>query len=108
MADLAGKVGIVPGGGSGIGRATAVAMAKAGASLVIGNRDASAGGETVRLVALGGGKALFQKTDASKPADVKALVERGVGVRAARPGVQQRGDGRPAGAAARAGRGQGV
>ena len=38
MADLKGKVGIVTGGGTGIGRATAFAMAKAGATLVIGNR----------------------------------------------------------------------
>ena len=40
MASLANNVGIVTGGGTGIGRATALAMAKAGASLVIGNRDA--------------------------------------------------------------------
>jgi NAD(P)-dependent dehydrogenase (short-subunit alcohol dehydrogenase family) len=43
MAELKGKVGIVTGGGSGIGKATALAMAKAGAALVIGNRDAAKG-----------------------------------------------------------------
>ena len=39
MANLSGKVGIVTGGGTGIGRATALAMAKAGATVLIGNRD---------------------------------------------------------------------
>jgi NAD(P)-dependent dehydrogenase (short-subunit alcohol dehydrogenase family) len=47
MASLANKVGIVTGGGTGIGRATALAMAKAGASLVIGNREAKRGEEVV-------------------------------------------------------------
>ena len=36
---LEGKVAVVIGGGSGIGKATALAMARAGAALVIGNRD---------------------------------------------------------------------
>lgn len=55
MADLKGKVGVVTGGGTGIGRATALAMARAGASLVIGNRDAVKGEEVVRLIVRAGG-----------------------------------------------------
>ena len=78
MADLKGKVGVVTGGGTGIGRATALAMAKAGAAVVIGNRDATKGEEVVALIRQAGGRALFHKTDVSKPADVKALVERAV------------------------------
>ena len=78
MANLDGKVGIVTGGGTGIGRATALAMAKAGAVVVIGNRDATKGEEVVALIRQAGGRAVFQKTDVSKPADVKALVERAV------------------------------
>jgi NAD(P)-dependent dehydrogenase (short-subunit alcohol dehydrogenase family) len=78
MADLKNKVGIVTGGGSGIGRATSLAMSKAGASLVIGSRDAVKGEEVVRLIEQGGGRAVFQKTDVSKPDDVKALVARAV------------------------------
>src|SRR5271156_988064 len=78
MGDLKGKVGIVTGGGTGIGRATAPAMAGAGAALGIGNRDAAKGEEVVQLIRQAGGQAVFEKTDVSKPADVKALVERAV------------------------------
>jgi NAD(P)-dependent dehydrogenase (short-subunit alcohol dehydrogenase family) len=78
MADLKGKVGIVTGGGTGIGRATVLAMSKVGAALVIGNRDAAKGEEVVQMIRQVGGRAVFQKTDVSKPADVKALVERAV------------------------------
>ncbi len=59
MADLKGKVGIVTGGGTGIGKATALAMAKVGAVLVIGNRDATKGEEVVQLIQQAGGRAVF-------------------------------------------------
>jgi NAD(P)-dependent dehydrogenase (short-subunit alcohol dehydrogenase family) len=78
MASLTNKVAIVTGGGTGIGRATALAMAKAGASVVIGNRGAKSGEEVVRAVEQAGGRAVFQATDVSKPDDVKSLVERAV------------------------------
>src|SRR6266436_2199415 len=50
MANLNGKVGIVTGGGTGIGKTTALAMAKVGAALVIGNRDAVKGEEVAQLI----------------------------------------------------------
>src|ERR1700722_4888382 len=78
MADLKGKVGVVTGGGTGIGRATALAEAGPGGGLVSGNRDAAKGEEVVGLIRQAGGRAVFQKTDVSKHADVKALVERAV------------------------------
>ena len=59
MADLKGKVGIVTGGGTGIGRATALAMARAGATVVIGNRDAAKGEEVVALIQQSSGRAVF-------------------------------------------------
>ena len=55
MACLKDKVGIVTGGGTGIGRATALAMARAGAALVIGNRDAAKGEEVVTHIRQAGG-----------------------------------------------------
>src|SRR5882724_2157076 len=78
MADLRGKVGIVTGGGTGIGKATALAMAKSGAALAIGNRDATKGEAVVQLIKSAGGRAVFQKTDVSNPADARSLVERAV------------------------------
>ena len=78
MADLKGKVGIVTGGGTGIGRATALAMARAGASVAIGNRDVAKGEEVVALIRQASGPAVFQKTDVSKPDDVRGLIERAV------------------------------
>src|SRR5882762_8582607 len=76
MANLKGKVGVVIGGGSGIGKATALAMARAGAALVIGSRDAAKNQGVVQAVRQAGGEAVFQSTDVSKPGDVQSLVER--------------------------------
>ena len=78
MASLSGKVALITGGGTGIGKAAALAIAKAGGRVVIGNRDASKGEEVVKLIRGAGGQAVFQKTDVSKPSDVKSLVERAV------------------------------
>jgi NAD(P)-dependent dehydrogenase (short-subunit alcohol dehydrogenase family) len=85
MAKLTGKIGVVTGGGTGIGRATALAMAKAGAVVVIGNREAGKGEEVVGLIRQAGGKAVFQKTDVSKPADVQALGSMALSADTARP-----------------------
>jgi NAD(P)-dependent dehydrogenase (short-subunit alcohol dehydrogenase family) len=75
---LRGKVAVVTGGGSGIGRATAEAMAAVGAAVVIGNRNAAQGEEVAGAIRLRGGRAVFHKTDVSRPEEAKALVERAV------------------------------
>jgi NAD(P)-dependent dehydrogenase (short-subunit alcohol dehydrogenase family) len=78
MKEFEGKVALVTGGGSGIGRATAVAFAREGAQVVIGNRNVQRGEETVSLIRKPGGTASFKRTDVLVAAEVKALVHHAV------------------------------
>ncbi len=78
MASLTGKVAIVTGGSSGIGRASAIAFAREGAKVVIASRREDQGEETVRLVKEAGSDGFFVKTDVAKAEDVKAMVEKTV------------------------------
>lgn len=75
MKEFEGKVALVTGGGSGIGRATALAFAREGAQIVIGNRNVQRGEETVSLIRDAGGTASFKRTDVLVAAEVKALVD---------------------------------
>ncbi len=70
------KVAIVTGGSSGIGRATAVALAKEGVKIAIAARRAKEGEETMRLVKEAGSDGIFVKTDVANEDDVKSLVEK--------------------------------
>src|SRR4029077_2384162 len=71
---FSGKTALVTGGGAGIGRATALAFAREGARVVIGNRNTERGEETVALIKKAGGAAVFRRTDVTVAADVAALV----------------------------------
>jgi NAD(P)-dependent dehydrogenase (short-subunit alcohol dehydrogenase family) len=73
-----GKIALVTGGGSGIGRATALVFAREGAKIVIADVVVSGGEETVRLIKAAGGEAVFVKADVSKAADVEALIKQTV------------------------------
>src|SRR3954454_167738 len=75
MKEFEGKIALITGGGSGIGRATAVAFGREGAQVVIGNRNVERGEETVAIIRKAGGRASFKRTDVSVAADVEALVE---------------------------------
>jgi NAD(P)-dependent dehydrogenase (short-subunit alcohol dehydrogenase family) len=69
-----GKVALITGGSSGIGRATALAFAHEGAQVVIGDVNRAGSEETVRMITAAGGEAFFVRTDVTQAAEVAALV----------------------------------
>jgi NAD(P)-dependent dehydrogenase (short-subunit alcohol dehydrogenase family) len=75
---LEGKVALVTGGSSGIGRATALALGRAGARVVVAARREQEGEETAGMVRAEGGEALFVRADVSRAGEVEAMVVRTV------------------------------
>jgi NAD(P)-dependent dehydrogenase (short-subunit alcohol dehydrogenase family) len=69
-----GKVALVTGAGSGIGRASASVFAREGAKVVVADVVVEGGEETVSLIKRAGGEAMFVRADVSKAAEVEALV----------------------------------
>lgn len=78
MPDLSGKVALVTGAASGIGRSCAVLMAHQGASVVVSDVDAEGGRETVQIIEEDGGTASFFPADVSKAEESEALVKHAV------------------------------
>lgn len=74
MGSFNGKVALVTGGTSGIGRAAALLYARSGAKVVVSGRREAEGAETVRLIREAGGEAIFVRADVSQAADVENLV----------------------------------
>lgn len=73
---LDGKIAIVTGGGSGIGRGTAIILARYGAKVVVANnKNISAGNETVDIIKDEGGYALFFRCDVSKYQEINLLIK---------------------------------
>ncbi|MBD1834945.1 SDR family oxidoreductase [Cyanobacteria bacterium FACHB-472] len=76
MTTFSGKVAVVTGGTSGIGKAAAIALAQAGAKVVVAGRRQAEGEETIRQIQAIGGESFFVATDISKEADVQTLIEK--------------------------------
>jgi len=74
MTSMNGKVAIITGGSSGIGKATAIAFAKAGAKVVVAARRTLEGEDTILQIQQAGGEGLFVKTDVTQAQKVEALV----------------------------------
>lgn len=72
--DPGGKVAIVTGGASGIGRATALALASHGASLLVADIDGEGAKETAGRIEAGGGKAVSVQVDVTKGDDLQRMV----------------------------------
>jgi NAD(P)-dependent dehydrogenase (short-subunit alcohol dehydrogenase family) len=75
---LEGKVALVTGGGNGIGRETALVMAREGARVAVADFEANAAQETVGLINAAGGQARSLSGDVTVAGDVKAMVEAAV------------------------------
>lgn len=77
LLDFTGKVVLVTGGSTGIGRATSLAFARQGATVVIGDIDERSA-ETVELIEQAGGTGLFVRTNVSVASEVEGLVKTAV------------------------------
>jgi len=75
---LEGKVALVTGGGSGIGRASAMTFAREGARVVVADVAVEGGEETVRIIQDAGGEGIFVRADVSKAGEVEALINSAV------------------------------
>ncbi|GIX49212.1 MAG: short chain dehydrogenase [Candidatus Tectimicrobiota bacterium] len=75
---LQGKVALVTGAGSGIGRATALAFAREGARVVVADAEAAAGEATVARIREEGGEAAFVRVDVTRAEQVAAMVAQAV------------------------------
>lgn len=75
MKTLERKVAVVTGANSGIGEATAIALAEAGAAVVLGARRIDKGEAVAERIRMAGGKAVFHQTDVTNDAQVAALIK---------------------------------
>lgn len=72
---LQGRVAIITGAASGIGRATALRFASDGAAVVIADIDRAGGEACAQAIAAAGGRALFVETDVSREDELRAMID---------------------------------
>jgi NAD(P)-dependent dehydrogenase (short-subunit alcohol dehydrogenase family) len=75
MNELTGRTALVTGATSGIGKATAVALAALGATVIVHGRDAQRGAQAVKEIEAAGGAARFIAADLREPAEITRLAE---------------------------------
>lgn len=78
MYDLTGKVAVITGAASGMGKAAAILFAKQGANVVVADLNAKGGEDVAKLASEAGPRCVFQRTDVAEESDVKALIDRAV------------------------------
>jgi len=78
MGRLDGKVAVITGAASGMGRATALRFAKEGSAVVVADLNAQGGEAVISEIAASGGRAVYQHTDVSSEDGIKALIDRAV------------------------------
>ena len=78
MPRLEGKVAVITGAGTGIGRATAKLFAQEGARVVVAELNAEAGEQTAQLIAQAGGEAIAIRTDVTEPDSIQSTVDKAV------------------------------
>ena len=75
---LEGRHALVTGGGSGIGRATCLALAREGAAVCVADRHGDAAREVAETIAAAGGRALALTADVADEAEVRDMVDEAV------------------------------